>query len=110
VINAPLTRPLSTQDGDSEGCPHLDRLPNAAEATAIREALGIRKRHTMTADSLDKLRVNLAKNVRPSAEAAVPPLRSQRYGFFQLLRERAMQDELNEDRRMVAKHAKTRTR
>jgi hypothetical protein len=33
-----------TQDGDDEGCLHLDRLPTKTEASAIREALGIRKR------------------------------------------------------------------
>jgi hypothetical protein len=33
-----------TQDGDDEGCLHLDRLPTKIEASAIREALGIRKR------------------------------------------------------------------
>jgi hypothetical protein len=58
VINAPLARHQGqaflffcrlTQDGDSEGCLHLDRLPNAAEAIAIREALGIRNWRTMTA-------------------------------------------------------------
>jgi hypothetical protein len=33
-----------TQDGDSEGCLHLARLPSSAEAELIRSALGIRKR------------------------------------------------------------------
>jgi hypothetical protein len=32
------------QDGDTEGCLHLDHLPNKTQARAIREALGIRKR------------------------------------------------------------------
>jgi hypothetical protein len=33
-----------TQDGDDEGCLHLDRMPLPAEAALIREALGIRQR------------------------------------------------------------------
>jgi hypothetical protein len=37
-----------TQDGDNEGCLHLDRLPTAAEAEAIRDAIGIRKRRHMS--------------------------------------------------------------
>jgi hypothetical protein len=35
-------------DGDDEGCFHLDRLPMPAEASVIREALGMRKRRTVT--------------------------------------------------------------
>jgi hypothetical protein len=37
-----------TQDGDDEGCLHLDRLPTFAQASLIRQALGIRKRRTLT--------------------------------------------------------------
>jgi len=33
-----------TQDGDSEGCLRLHRLPTPAEAEIVREILGIRKR------------------------------------------------------------------
>ena len=33
-----------TQDGDDEGCLHLDRLPTRAEAGLIRQALRIRRR------------------------------------------------------------------
>jgi hypothetical protein len=33
-----------TQDGDDEGCLHLDKLPTPTEAKLIREALGIRKK------------------------------------------------------------------
>ena len=44
-----------TQDGDWEGCLHLDRLPTADEAVVIREVLGIRKRRHMTAEALSKL-------------------------------------------------------
>ena len=45
-----------TQDGDDEGCLHLDRLPTRGEAGAIRAALGIRKRQALT----DEARANLA--------------------------------------------------
>ena len=37
-----------TQDGDDEGCLHLDQLPTPAQASLIRQALGIRKRRTLT--------------------------------------------------------------
>jgi hypothetical protein len=46
-----------TQDGDDEGCLHLDQLPTPAEATLIREALGIRKRRTLTEDGRAQLAV-----------------------------------------------------
>jgi hypothetical protein len=46
-----------TQDGDEEGCLHLDRLPTSAEAVLIREALGIRKRRTLTEDGRTQLAV-----------------------------------------------------
>ena len=45
-----------TQDGDDEGCLHLDRLPTEAEADVIREALGIRKRKHLRDDTLAVLR------------------------------------------------------
>jgi hypothetical protein len=32
-----------TQDGDDEGCLHLDRLPSTAEAEEIRHAVGLRQ-------------------------------------------------------------------
>jgi hypothetical protein len=32
-----------TQDGDDEGCLRLDRLPSAAEAEEIRQAVGLRQ-------------------------------------------------------------------
>jgi hypothetical protein len=38
------------QDGDDEGCLHLDRPPTPAQAGLIRQALGIRKRRTLTRD------------------------------------------------------------
>ena len=36
------------QDGDDEGCLHLDRLPTPAEAELIRDAVGVRKRRYVT--------------------------------------------------------------
>ena len=44
-----------TQDGDDEGCLHLDRLPTAAEAEAIRDDLGIRKRRHLSDEALAAL-------------------------------------------------------
>ena len=52
---ARLTFCKVTQDGDWEGCLHLDRLPTADEAVVIREVLGIRKHRHMTAEALSKL-------------------------------------------------------
>jgi hypothetical protein len=48
-----------TQDGDDEGCLHLDRLPTPAEAVLIREVLGIRKRKALTELGRARLRVQL---------------------------------------------------
>jgi hypothetical protein len=44
-----------TQDGDDEGRLHIDRLPNPAEAKAIRDALGIRKRRHLTDEARAQL-------------------------------------------------------
>jgi hypothetical protein len=52
-----------TQDGDDEGCLHLDRLPTPEEAGLIREALGIRKLSCFSAESLAALKARL-----PTAE------------------------------------------
>ena len=46
------------QDGDSEGCLHIDRMPTKTEGALIREALGIRKRRALD-------RVNLQIIGRP---------------------------------------------
>lgn len=43
-----------TQDGDGEGCLHLDRLPTADEAELIRNALGIRKRRNISPEALER--------------------------------------------------------
>jgi hypothetical protein len=51
-----------TQDGDDEGCLHLDRLPTPAEADLIREVLGIRrKRRYQSPETLASVRATLAK-------------------------------------------------
>jgi hypothetical protein len=47
------------QDGNWEGCLYLDRLPNAAEAVAIRETLGIRKQKAVTEETKARLRSQL---------------------------------------------------
>lgn len=51
-----------TQDGDDEGCLHLDRLPTRTEASAIREALGIRQRTHFSAETIASLR---SRFIRP---------------------------------------------
>jgi hypothetical protein len=62
-----------TQDGDDEGCLHLDRLPAPHEVAVIREALGIRKRRIVTDDARRQLEAarkaaKPASNGQPFAE------------------------------------------
>ena len=45
-----------TQDGEDEGCLHLHRLPTLAEATVVREVLGIRKRAELSPGELERRR------------------------------------------------------
>jgi hypothetical protein len=40
-----------TQDGDDEGCLHLDRLPAPHEAGVIREALGIKRKRQLSPEA-----------------------------------------------------------
>ena len=47
---------IATQDGDDEGCLRLLRLPTDAEATAIRQVLGIRKRTVFAPAELERRR------------------------------------------------------
>jgi len=54
-----------TQDGEDEGCFRLDRLPTRAEAGAIRDCLGIRKRRTVTAGARAQLEAARALLNRP---------------------------------------------
>lgn len=56
-----------TQDGDDEGCFHLGRLPTRAEAEAIRDCLGIRKRRMVTAEARAQLEAARALAKSPSA-------------------------------------------
>jgi hypothetical protein len=44
-----------TQEGDDEGVLRLDRLPTPAEAEAIRDVIGIRRRRHLTAEALARL-------------------------------------------------------
>ena len=75
-IKSSLAFAKLTQDGDDEGCFYLDRLPTQAEAGAIRDALGIRKRRIMTAEALSNLErargsiksPNLAPDIAPETE------------------------------------------
>ena len=54
-----------TQDGDDEGCLHLDRLPTPAQADLVRQALGIRKRRTLTEDGRAQLDAARGLLIRP---------------------------------------------
>jgi hypothetical protein len=54
-----------TQDGDEEGCLHLDRPPTLAQAGLIRQALGIRKRRTLTKDGRAQLDAARSLLIRP---------------------------------------------
>jgi hypothetical protein len=58
-----------TQDGDDEGCLHLDRLPTRAQAGLIRQALGIRKRRTLTGHSRAQLDVARSLLIGPLTAA-----------------------------------------
>jgi hypothetical protein len=51
-----------TQDGDDEGCLHLDHLPTAAEADLIRDALGIKRKRHYTPDQMATIAARLKKN------------------------------------------------
>lgn len=61
-----------TQDGDDEGCLHLDHLPTKIEASAIREALGIRKRRHLSpasrAQAISALGLNQSSANSPSGD------------------------------------------
>jgi hypothetical protein len=54
-----------TQHGDDEGCLHLDQLPTPAQAGLIRQALGIRKRRTLTKDGRAQLDAARSLLIRP---------------------------------------------
>jgi len=65
-----------TQDGDDEGCLRLRQLPTVAQASVIRDALGIRKRADLSAEELERRRA-LGKRLaqasgRANATSLVP--------------------------------------
>jgi hypothetical protein len=59
-----------TQDGDDEGCLHLDRPPTPDETAIIREALGIRKRRHLSPEELAALRLRLGQIQPPTKSAS----------------------------------------
>ena len=75
--NAKLSFCQVTQDGDWEGCLRLSHLPDKAEAEAIRQVLGIRKRRHLSADQKERPRFVLssARTLVKSAKRP-PPMRS----------------------------------
>jgi hypothetical protein len=70
-IKRRLTFARLSQDGDDEGCFHLDRLPTKAEAGAIRDCLGIRKRRHLSPEALAKARSTLER-CRPALNEGFP--------------------------------------
>jgi len=54
-----------TQDGDEEGCLHLDLPPTPAQAGLVRRPLGIRKRRTLTEDGRAQLDAARSVLIRP---------------------------------------------
>jgi hypothetical protein len=59
---AKLTFCRVTQDGDDEGCLHLDHVPTPAEADLIRDALKIKRKRHYTPDQLASITDRLSKN------------------------------------------------
>jgi hypothetical protein len=53
------------QDGDDEGCLHLDHLPTPAEAALMRETLGIKRKRHLTPDVRAALESRLPRTGRP---------------------------------------------
>ena len=51
-----------TQDGDDEGCLHLDHLPTPKEAELIRHALRIKRKRHYTPDQLASITDRLSEN------------------------------------------------
>ena len=54
-------------DGNDEGCFHLDRLPTPTEAELIREAIGIRKRRALSDAARSQLERARTLLIRPLA-------------------------------------------
>ncbi len=51
-----------TQDGDDEGCLHLDRRPTDAEAEAIRDAIHIKRKRHYSPEHLATMTARLREN------------------------------------------------
>jgi hypothetical protein len=69
-----LSAATVTQDGDDEGILRLDRLPTPAEAEAIRDVIGIRRRRQLSPEA----RVALARRLSAHRKAfPASPMRSQ---------------------------------
>ena len=62
-----------TQDGDEEGCLRLRRLPTLAEATVIREVLGIRKRAELGPEEPERRRTLGKRLARDAGRAKKVP-------------------------------------
>lgn len=58
-----------TQQGDTEGCMHLDMPPTPQQAKAIRDAIGIRKKRTIS----DEAKATLASRLLQSRYKSTPP-------------------------------------
>jgi hypothetical protein len=50
-----------TQDGDDEGCLHLDRLPTIAEADLIRDAIHVKRKRRYAPEQLAAMSARLSK-------------------------------------------------
>jgi hypothetical protein len=57
-----------TQDGDDDGCLHLDHLPKPRAASVIREAIGIKRKRQLSAEAKASLANRFSQNStgRPS--------------------------------------------
>lgn len=54
-------------DGDDEGAFYLDRLPTGAEADAVRDAVGIKRKRRLSPEAKEALRSRLASRHSPQA-------------------------------------------
>ena len=61
------------QDGDDEGTLRLHRLPTDAEATVIRDVLGIRKRTEFGPEDLERRRASMTKLGAGKKSASAAP-------------------------------------
>jgi hypothetical protein len=62
-----------TQNGDDEGCLHLDRLPTSGEAEVIRAALGIRRKRHLSPEAMAKAKAALRLINFPVRDTLVGP-------------------------------------